>query len=109
MKHTILILLNATKHWLELSRERRKQFFELEFIPIAAKFSDTINIRMFDSEAFHAKHSDFLLLEVRDLKDYYYFIEHLRDSKIYTIPYFEINDIVVGLENGFQAFEHDMK
>lgn len=107
MKYTILLLLNATKHWLGLTREERNQFFENEFMPIAAKFSHSISIRLFDSEAFHAKHSDFIMLEVTDLKDYYYFIEHLRDSKVYTVPYFEINDIVMGQENGFQQFEKD--
>lgn len=108
MKYTILILLNATKHWLGLSREERRSFFENDFLPISEKFRQTVSVRLFDAEAFHSRHSDYLLIETTDLKDYYYFIEHLRDTKVYTVPYFEVNDIIVGRENAFMEFEANL-
>jgi hypothetical protein len=109
MKYTILILMRATPAWLSLSRDKRREFFEKEITPIFAKFSDSLKIRLFDSEAFHAKTSDFMIIECENLKEYYYFIEFLRDTKIFSEPYFELNEIITGVENGFQEFEKNVK
>ena len=45
------------------------------------------------------------MFETQDPAAYYFAIERLRDSPLFTIPYFEVVDIVPTLEDGFQAFE----
>jgi len=40
-----------------------------------------MRMRFFDAEAFHAKVSDVMMIETTDLKQYYYFIETLRDMR----------------------------
>lgn len=105
MKYTVVILYRATHLWLSLSREERGQFFEKKIAPIIGKFDGKLSVRLCDSEAFHARTSDFMLVECLELKDYYYFIEYLRDTELFGKPYIEINDIVIGINNGFKHFE----
>jgi hypothetical protein len=105
MPYTILLLLNATPNWLSLSRKARQQFFEMNVLPIFSRVASTVRTRFFDSEYFHARVSDFIIVETESLRDYKLFIEMLRDTKIYAEPYFEIKDIIVGQENAFQEFD----
>ncbi|MDN5203060.1 hypothetical protein QQ008_16850 [Fulvivirgaceae bacterium BMA10] len=105
MKHTILILYRATEYWLQLSREERGEFFEKELAPIMVKYQQALTIRLFDSEAFHAKTSDFMIVECTDLEQYYFFIEEIRDTKLFSEPYIELTDVIMGIENGFKQFE----
>ncbi|AWV98917.1 darcynin family protein [Arcticibacterium luteifluviistationis] len=105
--YTILILYRATDLWLSLTREERADVFEKELAPLLNKFSKTLNVRLFDSEAFHAETSDFIIVETSELNDYYYFIEHLRDTSLFGKPYIVLNDIIMGLENGFKDFEEN--
>lgn len=103
--YTILVLYRATNHWLTLSREERNEFAAKEIFPIIQKFDKKLNVRLFDSEAFHAKTSDFFIVSCNDLKDYYFFMECLRDTDLFAKPYIELNDIIIGIEGGFKAFE----
>ena len=105
MNYTVLVLYQTTSAWLELSRERRSLFFQAQVTPILDKYNDSLKIRLFDSEAFHPQTSDFMIVECDDLKKYYYFIEYLRDTELFSVPYLQLKDIVIGIENGSQKFE----
>lgn len=105
MPYTILLLLNATPAWLSLSRKERASFFELQVAPILQRVAPTTEVRLFDSEYFHARVSDFMVVTTSTLGDYKLLIEMLRDSKIYSEPYFEVIDIIVGQENAFREFD----
>jgi hypothetical protein len=107
--HTILVLMNATPSWLSLTREDRSRFFEKELTPIFKRVSKTVEVRLFDSEYFHASVSDFMIIRTTNLNDYQLLIELLRDTKVYGVPYFEIKDIIPGQENLFQAFNEQFK
>ena len=105
MKHTILILYRSTPKWLCLSREERAQEVQKHLQPLLNKYQEKVAVKFFDSEAFHAKTSDFLILNCEDLQQYYFFMEELRDSPFFTRPYIKLNDVIIGYENGFQQFE----
>ena len=107
--YTILVLMNATPQWLSLTRDERSRFVEKELTPIFVLVSKTVNVKLFDSEYFHASVSDFMIVTTTDLNDYKLLIELLRDTKIYGIPYFEIKDIIVGQENLFEDFNEQFK
>lgn len=107
--YTILVLMNATPQWLALSREQRAAFFEKSIIPAFRKVSQTVKVRLFDSEYFHARVSDFMIVETDKLDDFQQLIERLRDSKIYSAPYFEIRDLIVGQQNRFEDFNEQFK
>jgi hypothetical protein len=109
MKYTIVILISTTKKWLRLSRKLRNEFSEQVLGPIMLKYKATVNVKMFDAESFNSRNTDFLLIETSNLNDYYFFWEEIRDSKVYTEPYFVVNEIVIGQENGFKEFEKTLK
>ncbi|WP_341227303.1 darcynin family protein [uncultured Arcticibacterium sp.] len=104
-KYTVLILYRATHLWLGLTREERSIIFDKELAPLLTKYNKSLNVRFFDSEAFHAHTSDFIIVETADLNQYYYFMEHLRDTSLFGKPYIELNNIIMGLEDGFKDFE----
>lgn len=105
MKYTIVILISATKLWLRLSRKDRNEFSEQTLMPIIMQYKKTLSVRMFDAESFNAKNSDFIIIETSHLNDYYHLWEQIRDSKIYTEPYFIINEIIIGKEDAFKDYE----
>lgn len=107
--YTVLILMNATSKWLSLSRAERTDFFEEKVIPIFKRVAKTVNVQLYDSEYFHSKVSDFMLVTAANLEDYKLLIELLRDTRIYGEPYFEIIDIIVGQENLFEDFNEKLK
>ncbi|RRA97557.1 darcynin family protein [Larkinella rosea] len=108
-EYTILLLLNAKPQWLSLSRNERNTYFEKTVRPVFQEVSQTVEVRLFDSEYFHARVSDFLIVRTRNLKDYQWLIERLRDTKIYSGPYFELVDLIMGQENGFREFDERLK
>lgn len=101
--------MNATPIWLSLTRDERSEFVEKELTPIFVRVSETVNIRLFDSEYFHSSVSDFMIVTTTNLDDYKLLIELLRDTKIYGVPYFEIKDIIVGQENLFEDFNQQFE
>lgn len=107
--YTILLLMNATPQWLSLTREQRSDFLEDQLVPIFGKVAKTVNVRMFDSEYFHSKVSDFLIVTTYELHDYKLIVEMLRDTRVYGVPYFQITDIIVGQENMFANFNEELK
>lgn len=107
--YTILVLMNATPKWLSLSRDERSKFVEKELTPIFVRVSKTVNVKLFDSEYFHGAVSDFMIITTTNLDDHKLFIELLRDTKVYGVPYFEVKDIIVGQENLFEDFNEQFK
>jgi hypothetical protein len=105
---TILLLLHARPAWLALSRDERADFFQNTFQPLTRKFSKSCSFRLFDSEFFHARISDFLLIETTSLDDYQDFIEMLRDTPFYAVPYFEVADIIPAKENAFLQYDEKL-
>lgn len=105
MQYTILILLKALPAWLAMSREERNGFTEKTLVPIFEKYAEALHISYHDSEAFHAEISDFMIIKTTDMKSYYFFIEELRDTPVFARPYFELKDLIMGLEDGYKKFE----
>jgi hypothetical protein len=62
-------------------------------------------MRYFDAEAFSAHCSDVMMITASDLQQYYDFIETLRDSPMFAVPYFRLVQIVPAIEEGFRSFE----
>jgi hypothetical protein len=107
MNYTILVLMTSTRDWLTLSREQRKAFTAQELAPIFEKYGEQVRVRFLDAEAFTARCSDVAIFETADLKQYYFLMEEIRDSKIFTVPYFQINDIIPCAAGGFATFEEE--
>lgn len=106
MEHpfTFFVLLNATPAWLALDRQTRRDFVEKELNPLFADHPE-VKVRFYDAEAFTGRCSDIAVFEAEDIREYYFLMEGLRDSKLYTVPYFEVVDIIPAIEEGFAEYE----
>ncbi|GEM47532.1 darcynin family protein [Deinococcus cellulosilyticus] len=102
--YTILFLFTVTPAWLRLTRQERTAFRERVLEPIFAIHA-SVEVQAFDAEAFSASCSDFLILRTPDLQAYYHLMEALRDTEMFTVPYLEVKDIIIGLQDGYQRYE----
>ncbi len=100
----VLLMLKATPKWWVMSKEYRLNMFKNFFYPILSNYTDSIQINVFNAEAFHSKVSDFIVLETTELDKYYEFLQDLKASKLFAREYFELQDIIMGVENGFKEF-----
>jgi Darcynin, domain of unknown function len=91
-RHTFFVHLRATKAWLSLAPNERETFTQRELGPIVERHPET-TIDFYDAEAFTAKCSDIAVFETSSTTDYRSFMDELRDSKLFTVPYFEVVDI----------------
>lgn len=106
-KFTFFVHMNATKAWLRLTRQERNQFFNTTVADILSKYPN-VSLRLYDLEAFSGRCSDIAVYETDDVQQYYFLIEALRDTEIYTKPYFEIIDIFPAIEDGFVEYEESL-
>lgn len=107
-KYTFFVLLRATKEWLALTRAARNQFVEQHLQPLFAKY-DAVSVRFYDAEAFTTRCSDIAVFETADLQQYYFLMDGIRDSKVFTVPYFDLLEIIPAIEGGFIEYEESLK
>lgn len=107
-QYTFFVLLRATKEWLSLSRAERNQFVTEHLHPLFAKYTG-VKVRFYDSEAFSTRCSDIAVFETAELQQYYFLMDGLRDSKVFTVPYFEFLEIIPAIEGGFAEYEESLK
>jgi hypothetical protein len=104
-RYVAIVMLRAHARWLRLPRVERNAFNETVLGPILAAYADRITVRHLDMEAFTGRCSDVALFETADPQDFYFLMEELRDTALFTEPYFEVVSILLGLEDGYRAFE----
>lgn len=105
-RHAFFVLVRALPAWLRLSREKRTQIRFNEIGPLLEQYPQ-VAARSFDAEAYHARSSDVFMFETADLRAYYFLIEALRDGSIFSVPFFEVVEIIPAIENGFRQYERD--
>lgn len=108
-KYVALVLMRTTPAWLALDHQQRTTFNRQILEPIFARYAGVVEVRLLDVEAFSGRCTDVALFETSDLAQYYFLIEELRDSELFSKPYFEVDEILVGLEGGFLMFEEVLK
>lgn len=105
MRQMMIVLLEFYPTWLALPREERRTFAG-GLQEIISKYSPAVQVRFFDAEALPGKDfTDFVVCETEDLKQYHYMWEEIRDSEPYTKGYMKIKDVIMGIENAYQAYE----
>ena len=103
-KFTFFVLMRATKDWLSLSRRQRNDFVATNLNPLFGKYHQ-VGVRFYDAEAFSTRCSDIAVFETEDIQQYYFLMDGIRDSKIFTVPYFEFVEIIPAIEGGFAEYE----
>ena len=105
MTHTMIVLLEFHTPWLALSREERRPLAK-DIYHIVDEYKNRVQVRFFDAEALPgANFTDFCICETKNLKDYHYMWEKIRDTAAYAQGYFKIKDVIMGMENAYQSFE----
>ena len=109
MKYQILLLLKATSKWLGLSKAYREKIYTDVMFPLFVKCKADLKIKLFNAEAFHSSVSDVINIETENLEVYYHFLQQVKGSRIFSEEYFEVRDVIVGMENGFRKFNEEIE
>lgn len=91
--HGSLLLLNATAAWLRLSLSDRERWVT-ECIQPLFKHYPAVRLRFYDAEAWSGFCSDVAQFEFDDSNQYADLINALRNTELYTVPYFEVIQII---------------
>jgi len=102
--YVISVQLTALPNWLALERRARAAVIAEHAEPILQARPE-VRVRWIDAEAFTAECSDLLLAETEDLRDWNHLFEALRDTPLFAEPYFALDRIVVGIEDGYRDYE----
>src|SRR5436190_8171394 len=100
---TAFILLQATEAWLSLTRQARRELAAAHLGAALTRYP-ALAMRYFDAEAFSGFCSDVMMVTTSDLQQYHDFIETLRDSPMFAVPYFRLVQITA-IEDGFRGYE----
>jgi hypothetical protein len=103
--YMFLVMLKVQPAWLALPRQAR-QVKEAAARALLARHPE-VALRWFDAEAFSADCTDVLQVEVADPWAWYRCWEELRDSELFTVPYFVTVRIVAAVEDGYKRFEEE--
>ncbi|BDU74533.1 darcynin family protein [Mesoterricola silvestris] len=109
MKYMVVMTMKFSSAWLAMPREQRNRFNETRLGPILGRYQERVRLRFFDAEAFRADVSDFVLFEFEDPKDYYFLMEELRDTELFTQDWITVKDLFLGIEGGYREFEKEMQ
>jgi Darcynin, domain of unknown function len=66
---------------------------------------NSVSARFYDVEAFTARCSDIGVFETEKIQDYYFLIDAIRDTEIFTVPYFKFVEVIPCIEGGFAEYE----
>ena len=103
---TFFMSLRSQSSWLALSRQQRQDYLAATVRPILARYPQ-VKLRFYDAEAFTGRCTDMAVWETSDLRAYYFLIDALRDTAFLGLPYFEVLDIVPGVEDGYQEYDEN--
>ncbi|MFC8384309.1 darcynin family protein [Nocardia sp. NPDC057272] len=103
-EYTAFMMLTALPAWLAMSRPERRRIADAA-LGTALRDRTKTTMRFYDAEAFSARSSDIAVFATTDLDEYYLVIEHLRDSALFTTPYFRLEDLILSVEDGHRAAE----
>lgn len=106
--YTIIICYDFAKEWLDKSRDQRKAFVNQNIAPILTRYAGKLKTRAYDAESFTTEFSDFMIIETNDLPSYYFMIEDLRQSALFTEGLASIKRIFMGIEDGYHTFEKEI-
>lgn len=104
----VFLLLRTRPAWLALPRPERRSITG-DILAQCQTFAPDTRFRFFDAEGFSATCTDILLLEAPDLRRYSFVIELLRDSRLFSTPYFDLVDIIPALEDGYLDYENQLE
>ncbi|RQS71261.1 hypothetical protein DID96_13860 [Burkholderia sp. Bp8963] len=102
-RYNVFVLLKTTPAWLAMSRSHRDGLSAA--IMETALTGTDVRVSHFDAEAFSGRCTDVAQFEASDLRTFYGVMERLRDSALFSVPYFEVVDIIPSIRNGYREID----
>lgn len=102
--YTYFMLLKTRPAWLAMTRPERRAFRDQYLTPVFERYP-SVKTRFFDAEAFTGRCSDLMMFETRDPREYHFLIDALRDTPVFGVPYFDIVDVIPGVEDGYLEYD----
>ena len=107
MNYGIFIGYHFKPAWLAMSIQEREEFRHTHLDPIFVKYADRVEAQHYDAESFSAHPTDFMFVRTDELRSYYFFIEELRETPLFSADLAEIDVICVGIADGYQEFAQE--
>ena len=98
-----IVELKVEPTYLQLSRETRLEKWQMMQGIIRAH--PGVSVTRNDAYAFSGECSDFVICRLNSMFEYHCMWEELKDSELFTTPYFYITRVLLGMENAFEAYD----
>ena len=98
--HTIFLHLTVTAAWLELDRDGRDEIISSSLLPALRAHAHTTTLRWFDADAYSASPTDVAMISTSDLGDWSELLSTLKDSPLFSTPYYRLDRVIVTDEAG---------
>jgi hypothetical protein len=99
---TVFMLVKTSVEWLGFSVDERFRQLAEHLEPIVKKHAPDVRLRFYDVEFYSARVTDLWMWEANSHHAYQLLIEDLRESPFWD-RYFEIVEILPGIENAYAA------
>ncbi|MGW3994696.1 darcynin family protein [Amycolatopsis sp. NPDC004772] len=97
---TAFMLVKTTPEWLALTVDERIHAFKTQIVPVIEAQTHGVRSRFYDTEFYSARVTDVWVWEADDHDTYRLLIDALRETPFWD-RWFEVVDLLVGLENGY--------
>ncbi|MFD9612333.1 darcynin family protein [Streptomyces sp. NPDC090082] len=97
---TAFLLVKTTPEWLAMTVEERVRAFTTQVVPVIEARTRGVRSRFYDTEFYSARVTDVWVWEADDHDAYRLLIDALRETPFWD-RYFEVVDLLVGIENGY--------
>jgi hypothetical protein len=97
---TAFMLVKTTPEWLALTVEERVEAFTTQVLPAITAKTVGVRSRFYDTEFYSARVTDVWVWEADDHRTYQLLVDALRETPFWD-RYFEVIDLLVGVENGY--------
>ncbi|MFD5511698.1 darcynin family protein [Streptomyces sp. NPDC127051] len=97
---TAFMLVKTTPEWLAMTVAERVEAFTTHVAPVIEARTRGVRSRFYDTEFYSARVTDIWVWEADDHDAYRLLIDALRETPFWD-RYFEVVDLLVGIENGY--------
>ncbi len=91
--YCVFVHLTACPAWLAMTQAARAEFVTRIVQPLLAAHPH-VGVRFYDAEFFSAQCSDIVTFETKDLASYAGLMDALRDTPLFSAPYFTVNNVL---------------
>lgn len=104
MRYGAVVMLRLLPAWLALDRTTRNDK-AAPMYAIADRYRGEVDLTWFDADALGSGYTDWVMCRFDSLDRYHALWEELRDLEFFFHPYAEIEQVIIGLDSGYQRFE----